>query len=128
MVHEISADPQTTATIAAVRAMDEAINRHDVDAVMAVVTADVVWETTSPPDGERHEGSAAVRRAGEAFLASSKGATFETEELIARGDRAIQRWLYRWIEQDGTPGHVRGVDIFRVRDGKVCEILSYVKG
>ncbi len=25
-------------------------------------------------------------------------------------------------------GHVRGVDVFRVRDGKVAEKLSYVKG
>ena len=30
--------------------------------------------------------------------------------------------------RDGTPGHVRGVDVFRVRDGKVAEKLSYVKG
>jgi hypothetical protein len=32
-------------------------------------------------------------------------------------------WCYSW---DG--GHVRGVDMFRVRDGKVAEKLSYVKG
>jgi hypothetical protein len=28
----------------------------------------------------------------------------------------------------GNAGHVRGVDAFRVRDGKVAEKLSYVKG
>jgi hypothetical protein len=35
----------------------------------------------------------------------------------------IVRWRYRW---DG--GHVRGVDVFRVRDGRVAEKCSYVKG
>jgi hypothetical protein len=30
--------------------------------------------------------------------------------------------------KNGKPGRVRGVDVFRVRDGKVCEKLSYVKG
>jgi hypothetical protein len=30
--------------------------------------------------------------------------------------------------KEGKPGHVRGVDIFRVRDGKLAEKLSYVKG
>ena len=39
------------------------------------------------------------------------------------GDRAVVRWVFDW----GT-GHVRGVDVMRVRDGKVAEKLSYVKG
>jgi hypothetical protein len=36
--------------------------------------------------------------------------------------------VYRWTDQDGKPGHVRGVDIVRVRDGKVAEMCAYVKG
>ncbi len=57
------------------------------------------------------------------------GAVFETEEIFASGDRCVVRWLYRWAaDEAGKPGHVRGVDIFRVRDGKVAEKLSYVKG
>ena len=35
---------------------------------------------------------------------------------------------YRWRNADGSAGHVRGVDVLRVRDGKVVEKLSYVKG
>jgi len=37
------------------------------------------------------------------------------------------RWTYHWLKPTGN-GHVRGVDVFRVRDGKVSEKLSYVKG
>jgi hypothetical protein len=43
--------------------------------------------------------------------------------MLACGDRATVRWACRF---DG--GYVRGVDVVRVRDGKVAEILSYVKG
>ena len=44
-------------------------------------------------------------------------------------DRAVVRWTYRWAaDRPSDPGHVRGVDIIRVRDGKVAEKLSYVKG
>jgi len=32
------------------------------------------------------------------------------------------------VEKEGKRGHVRGADIFRVRDGRVAEKLSYVKG
>jgi hypothetical protein len=48
--------------------------------------------------------------------------------MFAVDDRCTVRWLYRWTGPDGTPGHVRGVDVFRVRDGKVAEKLAYVKG
>ena len=48
---------------------------------------------------------------------------FEEEEAFSAGDRVVQRWRYTW-----NGGHVRGVDVFRVRDGKVAEKLSYVKG
>jgi|FaiFalFF_MnMetaG_3_1042247.scaffolds.fasta_scaffold00886_10 hypothetical protein len=50
------------------------------------------------------------------------------EEIFACGDRVGVRWLYRWIEPDGPPGHVCGVDIFCIWDGKIAEKLSYVKG
>lgn len=123
-------DPATAATIAAVERFNEAFNRQDVDAVMAAMTGDCVFENTQPPpDGERHEGQAAVRAFWEAFFNVSPDARFETEEIFAAGDRCVVRWRYRWADdQLGKPGYVRGVDIFRVRDGKVAEKLSYVKG
>ena len=44
------------------------------------------------------------------------------------GDRAVVRWRYSWPERVGERGHVRGVDVLRLRDGKIAEKLSYVKG
>ena len=110
-------------TAAAVARFDAAFARGDVDAVLAAMTEDCVFESTTPPDGVRYEGPAAVGGAWQEFFAGSQGAVFETEEQIVCGDRLVARWHYTW---DG--GHVRGVDVFRVRDGKVAEKLSYVKG
>ena len=121
-----AADPMAAATAAAVRRFNDAFNRHDVDAVMACMTADCAFENTFPaPDGERFEGAAAVRAFWERFFQSTPAARFETEELFAAGDRCVVRWLFRWDDQGG---HVRGVDVMRVRDGKVAEKLAYVKG
>lgn len=115
-------------TIAAVTRFNEAFSRHDVDAVMAAMTDDCVFDNTRPPpDGERLEGQQAVREAWVRFFARSPHARFETEEIFACGDRAVVRWVYHW-SRDGVAGHVRGVDLFRVRHGKVFEKLSYVKG
>jgi ketosteroid isomerase-like protein len=95
---------------------------------MALMTDDCLFDSTRPPpDGERIEGQSAVRAYWEAFFARSPQAHFETEEAFGCGDRAVVRWMYHWV-RDGKPGRVRGVDVFRVRDGKVAEKRAYVKG
>jgi ketosteroid isomerase-like protein len=115
-------------TLAAVTAFNAAFGRHDVDGIMARMTADCVFENTlPPPDGARHVGQDAVRAFWTEFFAANPSARFETEETIVSGDRAIQLWVFRWDGREG-PGHVRGVDVFRVRDGLVAEKLAYVKG
>jgi uncharacterized protein (TIGR02246 family) len=118
-----AADPLTV-----VRQFNDAFNRRDVDAIMALMTDDCVFENTRPaPDGTRYEGRDAVRAFWQQFFADSPQARFEFTDLFAVGDRCVVRWTYHWVKESGA-GHVRGVDVMRVRDGKVAEKLSYVKG
>src|SRR5215467_13776790 len=120
---------QTASTIEVINKFNEAFSRHDVPAVMALMTDDVIFENTyPPPDGERFEGQEAVRHFWEEFFRSSPDAVFLSEEMFASGDRCVICWRYEWTSTDGSPGHVRGVDVLRVRDGKVAEKLAYVKG
>lgn len=103
-----------------------AFGAADLDAAMALVTDDVLFETTSPaPDGQRHEGRDTVRTAWSEVM-GTPGMSFTEEESFVSGDRAVVCWRYAWGGAD--PGHVRGVDVLRFRDGLVCEKLSYVKG
>jgi ketosteroid isomerase-like protein len=112
-----------------VRRFNEAFGRQDVDAVMRLSTEDTVLETTLPkPDGERLVGQVAVRKYWEAFFRGTRDGRFETEELFETADRCVVRWIFHWREADGQAGHVRGIDVFRTRDGKVAEKLVYVKG
>ena len=106
-----------------VESFGQAWANHDLDAAMALTTNDCVFDNTDPaPDGTRYEGHAAIREAWKPIF-DDLASSFEAEEIFAAGDRVVQRWRYSW---DG--GHVRGVDVFRVRDGKVSEKFSYVKG
>jgi ketosteroid isomerase-like protein len=104
---------------------EAAVNAHDLDAAMNLVSDDVVFESTAPaPDGERYEGSDALRVVLGDLMATTPTARFSTEEQFCDGtDRAVVRWRYDWGE-----GHVRGVDILRIRDGRIAESLAYVKG
>jgi ketosteroid isomerase-like protein len=120
------ADPRDA--LAVVNAFNAAFNRHDVDAIMALMTDDCVFENTRPaPDGTRYEGQAAVRAFWEQFFARSPQARFEFEDMFAAGNRCVVSWTYFWVKNE-VPGRVRGVDLFRLRDGKIAEKLSYVKG
>jgi len=107
---------------------NEAFGRHDSDALALLLTDDTVFEDTSPaPDGRRIEGKAAVVAFWREWFARNPDARFEAEETIVSGDRAVVRWVYRKI-RNGQPWHLRGVDLFTVRDGKVAAKLAYVKG
>ncbi|BEP12240.1 hypothetical protein acdb102_05510 [Acidothermaceae bacterium B102] len=103
-----------------------AFDAQDVDAIMAMMTDDCVFESTPAPDGGRFEGQAAVRAAWSEFFAGSEGTEFVTESRFACGARVVVQWRYSWT--GATPGHVRGVDLFTVRDGLVAVKASYVKG
>jgi ketosteroid isomerase-like protein len=115
--------PDEAAVVDLISRFGAAWNDHDLDAALALCTDDVVFESTGPaPDGERAEGKGAVRRAWKQIFDAGT-ARFTTEDQFVAGDRVLQTWRYDWGD-----GHVRGVDVMRVRDGLVAEKLSYVKG
>lgn len=120
--------PTDSATLSAINRFNDAFNRHDVDAVMAAMTDDCLFENTNPPpDGAKIQGQDPVRVYWAQFFQENPDARFEAEEAVVMGDRGFVRWVYRKMK-DGKPWHLRGVDIFKVRDGRVAEKLSYVKG
>ncbi|GAB3518807.1 nuclear transport factor 2 family protein [Emticicia fontis] len=127
MITETNTSTKST-TLAAVERFNEAFNRHDVDAVMNAMTEDCIFENTNPaPDGTRLVGAEAVRAYWTKFFTNNPDAFFEAEDIFADGDRCVVRWIYRKTK-DGKPWHLRGVDVFKVRNGKVAEKLAYVKG
>lgn len=121
---------QTSAqsTRMAIDRFNEAFSRHDADALALWLTDDTVFEDTSPPpDGLRIAGKAAVVEFWRTWFARNTDAIFEAEDVIVAGDRAVVLWVYRKL-RNGQPWHLRGVDVFTVRGGKVAAKLAYVKG
>ena len=108
---------------------NEAFNRHDVAAMMHLMSDDCVFENTYPsPDGTTYSGKEAVTKLWQDFFRDSPHAHIDIEEIFGLGNRCIMRWKYSWVDDDGKQGHVRGVDVFLVRDGYIQQKLSYVKG
>jgi ketosteroid isomerase-like protein len=119
---------QEHATRTTIENFNQAFNRHDADSLAALMTEDTVFEDTSPaPDGRRIQGKSAVVDFWRGWFARNPDAHFEAEDIIVSGNRAVVLWTYRKM-RNGQPWHIRGVDIFTVRDGKVAAKLAYVKG
>jgi taurine dehydrogenase small subunit len=117
---------EAEATLAVVQRFIDSVGRHDVDAILADMTYDAVYENFGQDvDSGRHEGQAAVRAAFEAVFAAYPDCRSETDDLFAAGDRCCYCWTMRWTEADGRVGVSRGTDVFTVRDGKVALKRTY---
>ena len=114
-----------SATAEVVRRFIAAFQNKDVAAIRDLVAPDCVMEAMQPaPDGQRVEGYEANVAFWEAMVADPNG-SFEVEEVVISGDRATQRWRYRFGAGEGNS--LRGVTLIRVRDGKIAEALAYAK-
>jgi ketosteroid isomerase-like protein len=117
------------AAIRIVLKFNEAFNRRDVVGMMQLMSDDCVFENTAPaPDGTLFRGKEAVAQFWQDFFRVSPGARITIEETFSAGFRCVVRWRYDWVDTAGKEGHVRGVDLFQVKEGLICEKLSYVKG
>ena len=100
--------------------------RHDPAALVELVDADCVIENTTPaPDGSRHVGREACLAVWQG-LAANGDTQFQPEEVFAADDRAVIRW--RYVFGKGASDSVRGVNLMRVRGGRIVEAMGYVKG
>lgn len=119
-------DTESAGTEAILQRFNDVFLSHDPAALPDLVADDCVIENTQPaPDGSRHEGKEACIELW-TQIATNPGIRFEPEGIIARGDRGEIRWRLIW-----GPDHansVRGVNLMRVRNGRIVEAQGYVKG
>jgi ketosteroid isomerase-like protein len=106
-----------------------AFNAHDVAGMMQLISKDCVSETSLPaPDGLTFTGKEAVGQYWRDFFDENADAHFDLEEVFGLGMRCIARWKLEWVDEVGNKKHVRGTEIFRVKDGLICETFAYRKG
>jgi ketosteroid isomerase-like protein len=104
---------------------NDAFRLHDSTLLDDVIGDDCVIEDTSPaPDGMRREGGrACLARWSE--LAENRDLEFTPEAAEIHGELAVQPWHLRWGK--GETERVRGVNLIRIRDGRIVEARGYVK-
>lgn len=104
-------------------------NRHDVDALMACMTDDCVFEAAAGKEvsGTRSVGRDAVRRAYAAVFETYPDARWNQPRHFVAGDRAVSEWTFTGTTRDGAKVEVNGCDLFTLRGGKIAVKNSYRK-
>lgn len=92
----------------------QAWNRHDVDALMSMMTGDPVFEASGGSDvvGERYEGADAVRASFAAVFERFPDAQWNDARHHVFGDRGLSEWTFTGTQRDGQRVEVNGCDLF----------------
>ena len=107
----------------------DAWNRHDLDALMSMMTDDCVFDASAGPhvDGQRSEGKPAVRAAYAAVFETFHDAHWASARHFIAGDRGVSEWTFTGTHRDGSRVEVNGCDLFTFRHGKIAIKNSYRK-
>jgi steroid delta-isomerase-like uncharacterized protein len=107
----------------------DAWNRHDLDALMSMMTDDCVFEASAGPlvHGQRSEGREAVRAAYAAVFEAFPDAHWASARHFIAGSRAVSEWTFTGTQTDGKRVEVNGCDLFTFRAGRIAIKNSYRK-
>ena len=121
--------PSTEITPAVLRAFLDAINAHDVDAIMGFFADDCVMEMPrgSGPGGRRLAGKEQVREGIRSRLEGIPDIHYGDDRHWVCGDRGVSEWTIRGTQATGERIEVRGCDLFEFKDGRISRKDSYWK-
>jgi ketosteroid isomerase-like protein len=116
-------------TLALMDEFAKAFNRHDVAALLSMMTPDAVFDSPQGPEafGTRYAGAEDVGKAFSAVWQNFPDASWNDARHTALGDRGMSEWIFRGTSRDGVKVEVHGCDLFVFRDGKIARKDSFRK-
>jgi len=111
------------------RAIVEAFNAHDLEAIMGYFADDCSLDMPRGPEpwGQRFTGRAAVREALATRFRGLPDVHYSDDRHWVSGNFGVSEWLLTGTTPDGSHIRVRGCDHWEFRDGKVVRKDSYWK-
>ena len=104
----------------------DAMNEHDLEALVAVFDRDVVSQTPAHPQ-RTFRGAEQVRRNWEQIFAAVPDLHADLLDTATRGDTVWSEWDWTGTRRDGAAHRMRGVTIQRVEDGRAVAVRFYME-
>jgi ketosteroid isomerase-like protein len=123
MSQQPSVSPETP------KAILDAFNAHDLDAIMDFFADDCSLDMPRGPDpwGQRFVGKAAVREGLATRFKGLPDVHYSDDRHWISGNMVVSEWLLTGTTPDGLPIRVRGCDHYEFRGGKVVRKDAYWK-
>jgi len=112
--------------LSVVTRLRDAINGHDLEALVDVFDPDFVSETPAHPQ-RTFRGAAQVRRNWEQIFAGVPDLQADLLGAVVDGDTIWSEWDWHGIRPDGSKHRMRGVTIQPVRDGRAVSVRFYME-
>lgn len=120
---------RSAASIEGLKAILDAFNAHDLDAIMEFFADDCSFDLPRGPEawGQRFIGKEAVRKGLATRFEGLPDVHYGDDRHWVSGDRGASEWLLTGTTRDGRRVRVRGCDLWEFRDGMVVRKDSYWK-
>lgn len=112
--------------VAVVERLRDAMNEHDLEALVDVFDPDVVSETPAHPQ-RTFRGADQVRRNWEQILAGVPDLRAELLDVVSHRDTVWAEWDWHGTRRDGSPHRMRGVTILRLNGTRVDSVHFYME-
>jgi ketosteroid isomerase-like protein len=121
-MHEQGRNP----TFAVVERLRDAMNEHDLEALVDVFDADFISETPAHPQ-RTFRGADQVRRNWEQIFAGVPDLRADLLDAVVEGDTVWSEWDWHGTRRDGSAHRMRGVTIQRVKDSRAVSVRFYME-
>ena len=120
---------QQSISVETVKAILDAFNAHDLDAIMEFFSDDCSLDMPRGPDpwGQRFVGKANVRAGLAMRFKGLPDVRYSDDRHWISGNMVVSEWLLTGTRTDGVQVKVRGCDHYEFRDGKVVRKDAYWK-
>jgi ketosteroid isomerase-like protein len=119
-------EPGTDPTFAVVERLRDAMNEHDLEALVDVFDPDFVSETPAHPQ-RTFRGADQVRRNWEQIFAGVPDLHADLLDAAVEGDTVWSEWDWHGTRHDGSTHRMRGVTIQRVKDSRAVSVRFYME-
>jgi len=116
----------TSSGLAVAARLHDAVNRHDLDAMVGCFAVDFVNETPAHP-ARSFRGRDQVRRNWAQIFAAVPNLRAEMVDSASHGGTVWTEWEMRGTRLDGAPHLMRGVSIFTVAEDAFASVRFYLE-
>jgi len=120
---------QNSNPVEVAKAIFDAFNAHNLDAIMEFFAEDCSLDMPRGPDqwGQRFVGKAAVREGLATRFKGLPDVHYSEDRHWGSGNMVVSEWLLTGTRAGGEHVRVRGCDHYEFRDGKVVRKDAYWK-